>query len=166
MCCWVSPPLYRRHILLVLKESHKALVAQTMAAQTNRCTVRLQIVNPLIRSHTRSMYINTINIQGLSSVVYLTMRRKYAPILIPGAAREWNRVKSEGWRGMVSLCAISCESISPYQVSFPMHYHIPTRLNKSSGSASKKWPGNWRCWFGDGLVVIDWGEDMCPSLLV
>lgn len=89
-------------------------------------------------------------------------------MLIPGVAREWNRVRSEGCKGMLSLCDMSCSSMS----SAVSGAHLPISVNRSSGSQSKKRPGSSRCaaaglagsllpiW-GDGALLVAWVE--CES---
>lgn len=96
----------------VLKASHKALLAHTTAAHTKRCTVKLQMVNPFILSHTLSMYTSSISVQALSSDVYRAIRRRYECIVMAGVALEWKRVRADGCSGSVSLCSIKRLSMS------------------------------------------------------
>jgi hypothetical protein len=80
----------------VLNESQSALLAQTTAAQINLCTVRLHIVKPGTRSHTRSIYTRSIRVQAFSSEVYFVMRLIYERTDMDGVAREWKRVSEVG----------------------------------------------------------------------
>lgn len=128
--CVIENRLPAHNAPFVLNESQRALLAQTTAAHTKRCTVRLQIVNPAIRWQTRSMYTSRINVHDFSKDVYFAMRFRYDSTVMEGVAREWNRVNAEGWRGSMSLCAVKRISMSA------------TRMTISSESASSNSAGS------------------------